>query len=230
MTCGFDTLPAPEALFRVGRMPDVWRWADWSHMGRGRWDDPRGLYRVLYASCSRLGAFLEVLAPLRPDPELAAQLGRIRSNDRGALQTALPGHVPARWRHERVLGHGVPDEVNGLLVVVGGSISLATLRRALAGVARRFGLRDLDAAAIRLSAPRGFTQDVSRYVYDRVAKGGSQFAGLYYLSKHGDDIANCGIFEREGPFPVTSVERTAIDSDDYDFVTSCSLLGLEAGS
>jgi hypothetical protein len=66
-------------------------------------------------------------------------------------------------------------------------------------------------------------------VYDRVAEGGSQFAGLYYLSKHGDDIANCGIFEREGPFPVTLVERSAIDGDDYDFVTACSLLGLEAG-
>ena len=229
MTCGFDTLAAPQALFRVGRMPDVWRWADRSHLGRGRWDDSRGRYRVLYASCSRLGAFLEVLAPLRPDPELAAQLGRIRSNDRGAPQTALPGHVPARWRHERVLGHGVPDEVNGLLVVVGGSVSLATLRCALAGVARRFGLRDLDAAAIRLSAPRGFTQVVSRFVYDAVAEGGSRFAGIYYLSRHGDDIANCGIFEREGSFPVMSVERSAIDSDDYDFVTACSLLGLEAG-
>ena len=226
MTPAFNTTPAPEVLFRVGRGPDVWAWVDWAHAGRGRWDDPRSRYRVLYTSCSRLGAFLEVLAPLRPDPELQAQLGPIRSNDRGAPRTDSPGRVSPRWRHERVVGRGVPDDVHGLLVVIGASVSLATLRRRLADVARRYGLGELDGAAIRLSAPRAFTQEVSRFVYDQVGDGGSPYGGLFYLSRHGDDLADCAIFERGEPFPVTSLERSPVAADDVDFVTACAMLGL----
>jgi len=111
-------------------------------------------------------------------------------------------------------------------VIIGASVSLAALCRRLAGVARRYGLSDLDGAAIRLSAPRGFTQEVSRFVYDRTDNGDSPYGGLFYLSRHGDDVADCAIFERGVPFPVTSLGRSPIAADGDDFVTACAMLGL----
>lgn len=58
---------------RIGRLPDPWAWPPWeaqhsdSTFGN-RWDDPEGVYRVVYA-CSELeGAYVEVLSRLRPDP------------------------------------------------------------------------------------------------------------------------------------------------------------------
>jgi hypothetical protein len=224
----FDTAGVPSELFRVGRRPDVWHWTEWGFVGNDRWDDPRAAYRVLYTSLSRLGAFLEVLAPLRPDPTLQAGIGAVRSNDRGAPKTAGAGRVPARWRHDRIAGRGIPDEVEGAVVVIGAADSVATLRRKMRGVARRLGLTDIDAATLRLTAPRGFTQEVSRFVFDRVAEDGARYGGILYPSKHGDDVVNCAIFERGEDFPVHSLERSSVEADDEDFLRACEMLGLVA--
>jgi hypothetical protein len=221
----FDTAELPDELFRAGRRPDVWRWTEWEFVGGERWDDPQAAYRVLYTSLSRLGGFLEVLAPLRPDPVLQSGLRAVRSNDRGAPRTTA-GRVPARWRHDRLVGRGVPAEVEGVLVVIGAADSIAMLRRRMGRVARRFGLTDIDAAALRLTAPRGFTQEVSRFVFDRVAEDGARYGGILYLSRHGDDVVNCAIFERGEAFPVHSLERGSIESGDEDFLRACEMLGL----
>jgi hypothetical protein len=71
---------SPEGpLYRIARPPDPWMFPDWAHAGRdgtfgNRWDDANGVYRVLYASNSRLGALVEVLARFRPDPHVVAAL------------------------------------------------------------------------------------------------------------------------------------------------------------
>ncbi len=206
MTAGFDTAAVPSILFRVGHKPEVWEWTDWRFVGAdgtfgGRWDDPEGHYRVLYASESRSGALVEALAAFRPDLHILAAYEEIEENDPEAPPTAEPGAVPQGWRGQRLIGRGVSDGVDGPLVVVGGSATLATLRNALAGMALALGITDLDAAAIRLGAPRAFTQLVSRYMYEQVQEDGSQCAGVMYLSRHGDDIIDVGLFEREGSFP-----------------------------
>jgi hypothetical protein len=216
MSSAFDTAPAPDTLFRVARRPDVWQWTDWSFAGADgtfgqRWDDSQGRYRVLYASRDRLGAFLEVLAQFRPDLHLLAECEGILENDDGAPATTPPGRIAAGWRAGRLLGHGISDGVRAPLVVVGGAASLSTLRSELAAVALECGVDDLDAAAIRLSAPRRFTQSVSRFVYEHAQEDGSPYAGIFYLSRFGDELANCAIFERGDAFPVTSLERLEIE-------------------
>ena len=40
-------------LYRIARVPDPWAWPDWANVGTdgtfgNRWDDPQGLYRVVY--------------------------------------------------------------------------------------------------------------------------------------------------------------------------------------
>src|SRR5688500_9973014 len=70
-------------LHRVARLPEPLRFAEWSYVGKGRFDDPearatpgppRGRFRVLYLASSRTCAFVEAVAHFRPDPELIARL------------------------------------------------------------------------------------------------------------------------------------------------------------
>jgi hypothetical protein len=57
-------------IYRVGWRPDPWAPPDWVYATRqgifgGRYDDPEGQYRVLYANSSRHGCFIETLARFR---------------------------------------------------------------------------------------------------------------------------------------------------------------------
>ena len=229
MTARFDTEPAPDLLFRVGRIPDVWQWTDLKYAGHGRWDDPQGTYRVLYASTTAFGAYLEKLAQFRPDLELLAELGNIRNNDRSAPRTAPAGTLPSGWRARHLLGKGLTDGVSRPLVAVGRARSLATLRAALAPVAEQLGIAEIDAGVIRLDVSPGFrrlTQAISRFIYELMSRGAPRFAGIFYLSQHADDVANCAIFEHDIPFPVTHLERTEIEIDDQDFLRACELHGV----
>jgi hypothetical protein len=66
---------APGVIYRLGRKPDPWSAPDWASAGPdgtfgNRFDDPEGMYRVLYASSQRLGCFLETLARFRVDLKL----------------------------------------------------------------------------------------------------------------------------------------------------------------
>lgn len=49
----------PGAVWHVGHRPDPWAWTPWEYAGddgrfHGRWDDPAGRYRTLYAGGDRL--------------------------------------------------------------------------------------------------------------------------------------------------------------------------------
>ena len=69
-------------LHRVAPL-DPFAYPDWRFVGRGRFDDPRREYRVLYAGESRRACFLELLAVYRPSPR-----------DLAALGAMPPGHGP----------------------------------------------------------------------------------------------------------------------------------------
>jgi hypothetical protein len=174
-------------LYRVAREPDPWAWPDWSYAGPdgtfgNRYDDPEASYRVLYASSQRVGAFVETLARFRPDLEVLAEFGQIEGDDE-----PLAG-VPRTWLETRMVGEAT---VQGQFVDVGDALTLVTLRTALAASAVHFGLDDIDAATIRLRAPRAFTQTVSRFVYQQRDEHGS-FAGIRYGSAPGRPVPQLG--------------------------------------
>jgi hypothetical protein len=118
---------------------------------------------VLYASSQRLGPFLETLARFRRDLAIDAEYALIEPDERDdAFPTLDGGLIPTDWREKRYIGtasHG------GRFVDIGRSESLAHLRSALAARLLHYGLDDLDAGAIR-RAPRPFTQELSRYVFE----------------------------------------------------------------
>jgi hypothetical protein len=201
---------------------------DWAHAGRdgtfgNRWDDANGVYRVLYASSSRLGALVEVLARFRPDPHVVAALREIDGDD---ASFPAPGTLDAGWLGKRCVGVA---HVAGDFVVVGHSASRAALRDALAARVLHYGLRDLDAATVRLSAPRRFTQEISRFLYDRsTPRGRRSFAGIAYRSRLGDEFRNWAIFESPGgalPWR-RAPEVHRLEAEDPDLVRALDRLGV----
>lgn len=215
----------PAEVFRLGRRSDPWAWPDWAYAGTdgtfdNRYDDPHGIYRVLYASTQRFATFVECLAYYRPDIEAIAEQNKIRGED-GDQEPPGPGMVPAAWVEQRCVGRGT---LVGDYADVGHHESLAELRNALAARVVHHELRDLDAATIRRTAPRVFTQEVSRYVFDQTVDGQRRWNGLTYLSKHGDDLRNWTIFEPVAP-EVTDV--TKFDRNDADLVAALKLHNLQ---
>lgn len=104
------------------------------------------------------------------------------------------------------------------------------LRRELASRTIHYGLPDLDAAVIRLSAPRSFTQEVARFVYEwRDAEGA--FTGIRYRSRLGDQFVNWAIFEppSEAESPLGEAGSDRIEPGDPDLAEALCLLGLELG-
>lgn len=67
---------------RIGRRPNPWAWPPWEAQDSdntfgNRWDDPEGIYRVLYTCTQLEGAYVEVLSRFRPDPVVLAELAEI---------------------------------------------------------------------------------------------------------------------------------------------------------
>jgi RES domain-containing protein len=85
----------PALIYRVARRP-AWSWPDWAFAGRdgtfgNRYDDPQALYRVLYASATRFGCFVETLAHFRPDLALYSELAAIGGPDDCVAEVAALG-------------------------------------------------------------------------------------------------------------------------------------------
>ena len=209
-------------LYRVGRVPDAWALAPWTYAGAdntfgSRFDDPEGEYRIRHAAGQKRRAFLETLARFRADPQLLAQLAEI--DDDPEYPTAPPSTVPSEWLHTRCVGIAQADSL--LFVDISHSQSLAHLRHHLAHRLVHFGLDDLDAGDIRKRTPRALTQEVSRYVFERP----EAFAGIRYLSRLGDDLANWAIFEGSELDQVIEDNET-IEPDDPDLVVALHTLNL----
>jgi hypothetical protein len=215
-------------LYRVARGTEAWAWPPWAYAGEdgtfgNRFDDPAGEYRVLYASSPRVGAFLETLARYRTDPAIAAEYEQIaiEPEDEDRYPTIAPGVVPADWCSARTIGTARHD---GPFADVGHSSSLADLRAALASRLVHYGLDDLDGGDLRRRAPRAFTQEISRYVFERGATAeGEPLLGIRYLSRLGDDIENWAIFEGTEPYDKVSGE---ISRDDPDLLVALRTLDL----
>lgn len=222
MRCDLEPASAGR-VFRIARPPDPWAYQHWAEAGDdgtfgNRWDDPESSYRVLYACSQRLGAFVETLSRFRPDPAVVAGLAEIEGEDTEALE---PGHVPTSWLAGRLMGEGM---LEGRYADVGHSRSLSYLRQELSARVVHYGIADLDGAAIRLSAPRRFTQEISRLVYECTDPGErQQFAGIRYMSRLGEEFENWAIFEPGEP---SDKATGPIRDDDPDLIDAVQRLGL----
>lgn len=225
-----STQALPAQLFRLGRAPDAWEFPPWEAADPAtgtfgnRWDDPGGVFRVLYTSSSRLGCYLECLARFRPDPAVTAALAVIVENGGELPPTAMAGTLPSSWLATRRFGTG--HFIGRAAAAVGTANSLSLLNRDLAAVLIDLHLKEVDAAAIRLTVPRTFTQAVSRYVFESVAGDGKPFAGIFYRSRLGDDIDCLALFEGEGRWSVNDPSSADIGLEDLDLLQAIEMLGI----
>jgi hypothetical protein len=91
-----------------------------------------------------------------------------------------------------------------------------------------YSVPDLDGAAIRLSAPRRFTQEISNHIYKLSTKEGDpRFAGIEYVSRFDDNYQNWAIFDRPGQQPITGLVVRRIGRDDPSLQAALAALGLK---
>lgn len=237
LTTGFGLVECvvlrAQQVHRVGFRPFPWDWTPWEYAvnGRcqGRWDDPAGVWRTLYLGSSALACYLEVLAPFRPDPELQTDMDEIVSNDDDDhFPTVAPGRLPYAWCDQRRV---CSAKLTGRFALPGHRESLATLRKRFLTLAKRLGLKDVDGAAIRDTAPRDLTQAISAWIYRLIGTEDEQVDGIQYLSRHGDEFTLWAIYEREeaASSPPQLSDRATpvlISPDDADLAEAMKIHGL----
>ena len=216
-------------VWRVGFRPEPWAWSgwEWATDGRfpGRWDDLHGNFRTLYAGSSLLACLLEVLAHFRKDARLSVELDEIIEDDEDKVlhPTIAPGQFPKEWLEVRTAASA---ELSGRYCAVTASSSVAALYPQFIGLALSLGLADFDAAALKDARPRRLTQAVAAWLYEM-----TDFDGITFASRQGDDLQLWAIFERPGNPPVTpKIERVMVEDLQHDTPEICDalrLLGLQ---
>lgn len=218
-----------ETVWRVGYLPEPWAWNgwEWATNGRfsGRWDDPEGNFRTVYAGATLLGCLLEVLAYLREDPRLALDLSEIaeEDDDKVLYPSLAPGIVPLEWLDGRTAARA---QMSGTFCAVTSAESIAALRPHFIGSALSLGLTDFDAAALKDARHRALTQRIASYVY-----GTGWFHGMQFTSRHGDDQKVWAVFEQPGDPAISPLlnQRVNVElrSDTTEVLEAFRLLGLE---
>jgi hypothetical protein len=212
-------------LFRVGRDRDAWAIPDWAYAKEdgtfgNRFDDPTGVYRVLYASSQRLGCFIETLARFRVDVSFVADLSLMEN---GEDDFTAFGTVRRAWLKARCIGTAT---VEGEYADIYALEWVIHLRTALAEVAVKLGIEDIDLSSLERAEPRRLTQQASRVAFEL------GFAGVFYHSRYGHSIENWAIFEdwtMPNRFPIRQSKSRKVAEDDPDLLEALRILGLVIG-
>jgi len=225
----------PGRVWRVGYPPQPWAWTPWEYAGptgrfAGRWDDPAGEFRTVYAAYSLLACLLEVLAGFRPDLILRDVLGGIEEDPVDAADhSTLPvGRLPRAWLDSRT---ATSAQLSGTYAAVTRPGSLATVRARFGPLTARLGLADVDAGALKLAEARELTQAVARWLYDLPTDpAGHPVSGVRFDSRHGDGLALWAVFEQPGDPPVspriTDITDRPLGASDPVLAEAFALHGL----
>jgi RES domain len=208
----------PNTLYRIGRAPEPVAWPSWEHAGRSRFDDPDlpPRFRVMYAAESRLGCFLETLAPWRKQVSALLRLALLPEGDAEIRQ--LPpsaGGIPADWHERRLFGTFRLDP-GQVWLDLRRLETRETLRRPLAPLLDKLGIEDFDLGDA-VSRIRPLTQQIAALTYE------AGFHGIVYHSRFDASVSCWAVFEG------ASLERQdvwPVAVDDPDFLTIARLFGL----
>lgn len=170
-------------LYRIGRRPDPLAWPPWEYVGSGRFDDPVGEFRVLYATAQRRIALLESLARFRPSLDVLAALQAVENTNE-----PIPApQVPAEWYHARAVGR-LRLATHQQWLDLRSFETREALRSELAQTLLDLGLEDLDLSGV-VGPKRQLTQAIARWVYER------KYRGIAYRSRFDATFTCWAIFE-----------------------------------
>ncbi len=211
---------AGKVVWRIGHPPEPWAWADWRYAGTHRWDDAKADFRTTYAGDTRYACFVEVLAFARPAIATDPDYQDIEEDPDDARDhpTPSPGTVPRSWMASRRI---TSADLAGRYCDVTHSATVAALRPEFIREALHLGAADFDTAALKNSEPRDLTQRVASFVYALTYDDGrAKFDGIYFASRHGDELRLWAIFERPGDTPfsqnLTILTEQEISPSDPD--------------
>src|SRR5690242_14314609 len=68
----------------------------------------------------------------------------------------------------------------------------------------------------RQKAPRTLTRAISRHVYEHTTHDGHLFAGIFYESRHGNELHNYALFENGARWDFEGVSDRALSRHDPD--------------
>lgn len=204
----------------------------WEWTGENRFDDPQhrkgdpepGLFRVVYCSSSRAGAFGETIARFRKSLRLLSELGQIEDDE--PLDPDLEGGVlPEEWRLNRRIGssHLASTSRFADLEV---PRAATVLRREMAPLLGALGLEDLDFSDLT-GRRRQVTQYAARCVYEATDETGEPFFdGIRYASRLNPGWELWAIFaDRMLHKPEDLYQR--IGRDDPDLREAADILDIE---
>ena len=100
------------------------------------------------------------------------------------------------------------------------------LRAALAGIALKLGMEEIDLSSLGRAEPRLLTQQASRIAFEL------GYAGVFYHSRYGHSIENWAIFEdwtMPDRFPIRQPNSRKIAEDDPNLLEALRILGLVIG-
>ena len=204
---------------------DAWAVPDWAYAKEdgtfgNRFDDPMGVYRVLYASSKRLGCFIETLARFRVDVSFVADLALMEN---GEDDFTAFGTVRRAWLKGRCIGSA---NVEGEYADIYALEWVSHLRAALAEVAVKLGMEDIDLSSLERAEPRLLTQRAGRIAFEL------GYAGVFYHSRYGHSIENWAIFEdwtMPDRFPIHQPKSQKVVEADPDLLKALRILGLVIG-
>jgi hypothetical protein len=190
-------------IYRVARRPDPLAFPPAGVIGAERFDDPAGIYRVLYGAEQRRACFVETLAQYRQP----------LSHHARRLWT---GEIPDYWHDIRCVGRLRLDPGQHWLDLRQFE-TREVLRIELAPVLIRLRMRDLDVSGIR-GPSRRLTQAISRWAHDR------GYHGIAYTSRFDDAFRCWAICDRARFRPEGTIE--AIARNDADLRATASIFQL----
>ncbi len=170
-----------------------------------RFDDPEGVFGVLYFGSSLEVCFGETLAKLRPSPKLIALIG----DEWQKLGFMEVGAVAAEWRH-RNLAVRVKLPHESRLLDLEEPHTLQFLRHELATGLAALGHDELDVATVR-GPDRRVTRMISRWAAVQTDEhGDTLYAGIRYFSRLNRDWECWAVF---GDVDLEVVETRPITKD-----------------
>jgi hypothetical protein len=205
-----------ELLYRVGYPPDPLAWPPPEYRGRGRFDDPRNRFGVMYAAADRRCCFLETLDSFRPDRALLQRLlamgpssftpqsGLVPDSYFDRLLAPLLLHPGRRWLDARLTA---PQTA----VALSRDPAIARMLPNL-GYGTRFKPGDL------VGSDRSLTQAIAGWAH------GQGFAGIAYSCSHDPSLDCWAVFE--GPHLHPGGAPQPITPDDPDVVAVAQLFEL----
>jgi hypothetical protein len=182
----------------------------------GRYNDPDGRFRVLYAASGRRAAYLETLQNYRPAlKDLALAITPGLPSD---LDLPFPtGRVPIAYFDKRIVAFRLDRSQKWL--DVRSPRTHALLRSALAaglvaaGYSGAFNFGEIIGSDYRI------TQAIALWAYD------AGYGGIAYPSAHDETLTCWAIFDRATVIPAGSSHP--IRRDDPDLIAAIELFGLE---